>query len=427
VPPETPPVAPSPAARAAIWLVRGYKRFLSRPFHLVFGPWCGCRFTPTCSEYARQAFATHGFWRGGWLALRRLLRCNPLFAGGVDEVPRKVGGAPAGGAPSARATLTVITGVTAVGKTAFAVERALATNAEIVSCDSLLVYRGLDIGTAKPTAAERAAVRHHCVDIAEPDAPFSVRDYIAAARAAIGDILSRGKNVIVTGGSGFYLKAFFAPVTDDVAVPPEVAERVRAIAATGGLDALTAALLPFAPDRPAFLDWANPRRVAKALERCLAAGRPLAELHAEFLRRPAPFADFATRAILLERDPADLAARIERRVAAMLAAGLVDEVRTLRDAGKLPAGSPAGSAVGYRETLAWLERTGGGSGQWSVASGQWTVASGQWTVGSGREAVGGGQDIAGLAAEIALHTRQLAAKQRKWFRTQITADEVVRL
>jgi len=81
------PMASSPAARAAIWLVRGYKRFLSRPLHLVLGPQCGCRFSPTCSEYAWQAFATHGFWRGGWLALRRLLRCNPFFAGGVDEVP----------------------------------------------------------------------------------------------------------------------------------------------------------------------------------------------------------------------------------------------------------------------------------------------------------------------------------------------------
>jgi tRNA dimethylallyltransferase len=295
--------------------------------------------------------------------------------------------------------LLIITGATAVGKTARAIEHALATNAEIVSCDSLLVYRGMDIGTAKPTAAERAAVPHHCLDLAEPCVPFCVADYIDAARAAIAGIHARGKNVIVTGGSGFYLKAFFGAVTDTISIAPEIAARVRAIAAAG-LPALQEALLPFAPERPALLDWQNPRRVAKALERCLASGKPLAQIHAEFQARPGPFDAFTKHTIILKRTPADLVKRIEQRTRAMLDTGLVDEVRRLRDTGKLPANSPAAAAVGYRETLSWLEKE------------PLRTAS---------------KSTAGLAAAISHSTRQLAAKQHKWFRTQIPANETLHL
>ncbi|MDR2513504.1 MAG: tRNA (adenosine(37)-N6)-dimethylallyltransferase MiaA [Puniceicoccales bacterium] len=294
--------------------------------------------------------------------------------------------------PPAQPSLLIITGATASGKTDFALAWARAHNAEIVSCDSLLVYRGMDIGTAKPGANVRAAVAHHCLDLVEPDDVFSVAEYVRAASGAIRDIAARGRKIVVCGGSGFYLQAFYRAVAGSTPVPAAVEAQVRALAAEG-LPALVEALLPFAPEKPAFLDWQNPRRVAKALERCLAGRRPLAELYAEFLSARGPFDAFPKRTLLLERAPAELEARIKQRTQAMLRAGLVDEVRTLRDTGKLRPGTPASSSIGYRETLAWLETERGG--------------------------------LTALAEAITIATRQLAAKQRKWFRTQIPVDETL--
>ena len=116
------------------------------------------------------------------------------------------------------ADIFVITGTTAVGKTETALRWAETHNAEIVSCDSTNVYRGMDIGTAKPTLAERSRVVHHGIDLVEPSEKFSVGDYLAFAVPCVADILARGKRVLVTGGSGFYLKAFYAPVTDEIEV-----------------------------------------------------------------------------------------------------------------------------------------------------------------------------------------------------------------
>src|SRR5690606_26312154 len=116
----------------------------------------------------------------------------------------------------------VLTGETAVGKTELALAWAEANDAEIVSCDSTLFYRGMDIGTAKPSPAELARVRHHLIDIRPVDTPVDITEFTTLARAAVADILARGRRVLVTGGSGFYLKTFFAPVADDVAVPPQL-------------------------------------------------------------------------------------------------------------------------------------------------------------------------------------------------------------
>ncbi len=286
--------------------------------------------------------------------------------------------------------LHIITGPTAVGKTAAALAWAEENDAEIVSCDSLLVYRGMDVGTAKPTAEERAAVRHHCIDLVEPEAGFSVGEFVAAALAAVRDIQARGKRVLVAGGSGFYLKAFYQAVTDDIPVAEEIATRVRALQERG-ITALQTALEPFAPGRPAILDWENPRRVAKALERCLASGKPLEEIHAAFKAKPGPFAAWEKQTVLLERPPEELARRIAQRVDQMLAAGLVDEVRGLVARRKLLRGTPAAESVGYRETLDWLDAE-------ETAEEK-------------------------LREAIVTSTRRLAAKQRKWFRTQIPVDE----
>lgn len=283
--------------------------------------------------------------------------------------------------------LHVLTGPTAVGKTAWALRWAEANDAEIVSCDSLLFYRGADIGTAKPTAEERARVPHHLIDLCAITERMDVTRYVALARAAVADICGRGKRVLVTGGSGFYLKAFFAPVADAVTVPAEIRDAVAQLPLAAAVERLRG----LNPAGLGALDVANPRRVARALERCLATGRPLAELAAEFARQPAPFGEFRVALARLEREPADLDRRIGERVATMVRAGLVEEVRRLRAEG-LERNPSASRAIGYRETLALLD---------------------------GRLAE------PALAAEIAKNTRALAKKQRTWFRTQLPAHRVL--
>ena len=285
----------------------------------------------------------------------------------------------------------VLTGPTAVGKTEWALRWAEANGAEIVSCDSLLFYRGLDIGTAKPTAAELARVRHHLIDINAMTEPMDVTRYIALARAAVADISGRGRAVLVTGGSGFYLKSFFSPVADEVAVAPELRAEVAARLERDGLAALVTELLRLNAGELGGLDADNPRRVTRALERCIATGRTLAVLKTEFLARPGAFADWRVELVRLERPVEALNARIEARVAAMLSAGLVEEVRRARAAG-LELNPSAARAIGYREVLAMLD-------------------------GELREPE--------LAGEIAKNTRGLVRKQRTWFRTQLPEHRVV--
>ncbi|RXK56814.1 tRNA (adenosine(37)-N6)-dimethylallyltransferase MiaA [Oleiharenicola lentus] len=288
-------------------------------------------------------------------------------------------------------TIHVLTGCTAVGKTELALRWAEAHGAEIVSCDSLLFYRGADIGTAKPTRAELARVPHHLIDLCEITQRMDVTEYIARARAAVEDILGRGQAVLVTGGSGFYLKAYFAPVADEVAVPAEVRAGVQSRLERDGLAPLVAELRKLNPAGLGALDVSNPRRVTRALERCLASGRTLADLLADFAAQPSPFAAFEVRLCELVREPAELDARIGARVAAMLQAGLVDEVRGLLARGLKENPSVAG-AIGYRETVGLIE---------------------------------GRLPEAELAPLIVKHTRALVRKQRTWFKTQLPAHALV--
>jgi len=289
--------------------------------------------------------------------------------------------------------LHVLTGPTAVGKTARALRWAEANDAEIVSCDSLLFYRGMDIGTAKPSPAELARAPHHLINVCDCREQMDITRYIALARAAVDAIAARGRRVLVTGGSGFYLKSFFAPVADDIAVPPELRAEIAARLASEGLPALVAELraLNPAPQGLGALDIANPRRVTRALERCLASGRPLAALAADFARRPSAFADWRVQLTVLDCPREDLEKRIAQRTDAMLAAGLVAEVERLRAAGFERNPSAAG-AIGYRETLAMLD---------------------------------GKLARENLAAEIAKNTRALVKKQRTWFRTQLPPHKMV--
>jgi tRNA dimethylallyltransferase len=283
--------------------------------------------------------------------------------------------------------LHLLTGPTAVGKTEWALRWAEAHGAEILSCDSLLFYRGMDLGTAKPTLAERARVPHHLIDVCAPGEPMDIGRYVAAARVVVDALARRGRAVLVCGGSGFYLRAFLGPVVDTIEVSPELRAEVAALTPA----AACARLRELNPAGLDGLDEANPRRVTRALERCLAAGRPLAEMRAEFARQPGPFAEHAIRLTRLEREPGDLRERIGRRVDAMLAAGLVEEVRGLRAQG-LEANPSAARAIGYREVLDCLD---------------------------------GRLPPAELAAAIARDTRALVKKQRTWFRTQLPPHRVV--
>lgn len=286
----------------------------------------------------------------------------------------------------------VITGTTAVGKTETALRWAETHNAEILSCDSTNVYRGMDIGTAKPTAEERSRVVHHGIDLVEPSEKFSVGEYLAFAVPCVSDILAHGKRVLVTGGSGFYLKSFFAPVTDEIDVPASVREETELLLAQGN-DVAVKKLRELNPDGAPGFDWQNPRRVARALERCLASGKTISALREAMNLRMSPFSNYKIKTLLLRRSREDLNARIQKRVEQMIESGLIDEVQLLKRERGLRENTPAGNAIGYKETLAWLAQNKSGG-------------------------------VPALTEAIALSTRQLAAKQRKWFRSQIPIDEI---
>jgi len=280
--------------------------------------------------------------------------------------------------------LHVLTGPTAVGKTETALRWAEEHDAEILSCDSVCVYRGMDVGSAKPTAEEQRRVRHHGLDLVDPSERYSVSQYVETARAAIAGAHARGKRVLVTGGSGFYLAAFFGPVTDELEIPSAIAEEVRALHRQGLASLLLRLRELEGPKLPDWLDAQNPIRVAKALERRLASGRTLDSLRDEFLTRQGPFADHPVTCELLERPDAELKARIAARTESMLAQGIVEESERLL-AMRLDPELTSSRAVGYRAVMDWLE---------------------------------GGKRVArsGLAERINLDTWALVRKQRKWFR-----------
>lgn len=289
------------------------------------------------------------------------------------------------------ARIHVLTGPTAVGKTELALRWAEENDAEIVSCDSLLFYRGMDIGTAKPTPLELARIPHHLVDICGVTERMDVVKYVDLAREAVTDCHARGKQVLVTGGSGFYLKAFFAPISDGVLVPEILRAEVALQLEHEGLPAVLARLRQLNPGGIGELDTANPRRVTRALERCLASGRTLRELSVAFARLPGPFSNYDVRLCRLERAPEELRRRIAVRVDAMLHSGLIAEVSRLREAG-LTQNPSAASAIGYRETLAMLA---------------------------------GQLDRESLGPSIVQNTVALVKKQRTWFRTQLPSHREV--
>jgi tRNA dimethylallyltransferase len=258
---------------------------------------------------------------------------------------------------------------------------------EIVSVDSALVYRAMDIGTAKPPAAERAAVPHHLIDVVEPSERYSAARFVADARVAMEGVRARGAIPLLVGGTMLYFKALFDGLDTLPGADPALRAELDARAASFGWPALHAELAALDPPSAARIAANDRQRIQRALEVHRLTGRPLSAWHS------APAGERPPLVSLEPGERAWLHARIGERFRAMLAAGFVDEVRRLRGRGDLDPTLPSMRAVGYRQAWAALDRG----------------------------------DLDGLAASATAATRQLAKRQLTWlrsmpWRTVVAAD-----
>lgn len=277
-------------------------------------------------------------------------------------------------------TVVVVCGPTASGKTALAVELALRLNGEVVSADSMQLYRGLDIGTAKPTRDEMRGVPHHMLDVADPAEDWSVARYVAEAVPVVDGILARGKLPILAGGTGLYLDALiagrtFAPFPADTGLRQALERR----AGTEGLAPLYAELERADPAAAARVHPNDAKRIIRALEVCAATGETITA-HNERTRALPPRYG-AVKVGLRFADRGDMWKKIDARVDEMFARGLVEEVRGLMET--LPPNCTAMQAIGYKELAAALRE---------------------------------GRSPEEAGAEIKLRTRQYAKRQLTWFR-----------
>ena len=277
--------------------------------------------------------------------------------------------------------ILVISGPTASGKTALAVELALRHSGEVVSADSMQIYRHMDIGTAKPTREEMRGVPHHMLDVADPEEDFSVARYVELAAACVDGILARGKLPIVAGGTGLYIDSLlsgrtFARFDPDSPLRRELEEE---LARRGGA-ALLEELARVDPDTAARLHPNDGKRIVRALEVYRSTGTTLTE-HNAMTRSLPPRYDALTLTLAFQRRE-DMWDRIDRRVDRMMADGLAEEVRALLDSG-VPDRCTAMQAIGYKEMAAALRGDG---------------------------------DTARAAEEIKLRSRQYAKRQLTWFR-----------
>lgn len=248
-----------------------------------------------------------------------------------------------------------IAGPTASGKTALAVELAKELNGEVVSCDSMQVYRYMDIGTAKPTEEEQQGVVHHMIDVAEPDENFSVSCYCEMASPIVDDILARGKVAIIAGGTGLYMDALIKG--NDFAPYPATGarERLEKLADEIGMEAMLEKLREIDPDAAAKLHLADRKRIIRALEVFEETGETIT---AHNLRTQAIPPRYQPLWLGLDFDPRQaLYDRIDLRVGLMLEQGLVEEIRSLLARG-IPPKCTAMQAIGYKEFVAALEGNG---------------------------------------------------------------------
>ncbi len=243
---------------------------------------------------------------------------------------------------------TLLCGPTAIGKTTLSLAVSRGMNGEIISADARQIYRGLDIGTAKPSADELAAVPHHFIDELDPHESFSAGQFARAAEARMRQTMDRGHTPLVVGGSTLYIDALvngFAEIPD---VDPTIRDSLNRRLTQQGSETLFAELREVDPQAAATMDPTKSQRIVRALEVYHGTGRPLSHYHGN-RRKPA----FTYRGVILERKREDLYERINRRVNKMLEAGLVDEVRGLLDRGVDPECNSL-RTIGYREVVAYL-------------------------------------------------------------------------
>lgn len=272
-----------------------------------------------------------------------------------------------------------LTGATASGKTRVGVELARLLNAEILSLDSMAVFQGMDIGTAKPSAADREHVPHHLLDLVDPGDEFSLAQYLTAAHAKIVEVRGRGREVLFVGGTPLYLKALLRGLCQGPPPDWEFRQRIEDEIRETGLDALHRRLELVDPLAAAKLHPNDKRRIIRALEVLHQTGVPLSHSQTQFDERPA---QPARRVFVLNWPRAALHERIERRVEQMFADGLVAEVERLL-ATHASLGRTALQAVGYREVIEHLR---------------------------------GERDLAATIELVKARTRQFARRQETWFR-----------
>ena len=292
---------------------------------------------------------------------------------------------------STRPLAIALMGPTASGKTALALDWAERLGGEIVSVDSALVYRGLDIGAAKPDAAELARVPHHLIDVREPWQPYSAAEFAADARAALDAIVARGRVPILAGGTGLYFHALLHGLSAMPPADPAMRAVIAGEIASRGLPALHAELAAVDPVAAARIHATDAQRIQRALEVFRVSGRTISAWRAAPAAPRLPFR--VLKLVLAPPDRATLHQRIEHRFDLMLAAGFLDEVRRLRAAPALqnhphPLDLPAVRAVGYRQAWEYLDGQG---------------------------------DAADYRARAIHATRQLAKRQLTWLRGELDA------
>ena len=242
--------------------------------------------------------------------------------------------------------IIAIAGPTAVGKTALALSLAERLPGEIISCDSMQIYRGMDIGTAKPTAEEMARVPHHLINVVSPSSPYSSADYERDARLALADIEARGKTPVFCGGTGLYLESV---LYEGKLASPEANEAIRAALWQKSAEAVYAELQAVDPEAAASMHPNNRKRVIRALEVYLVSGKTKTEWDRENCRER--LIAGAELYVLTSSDREALYRRIDTRVDLMMDAGLLDEVRGLA----LDPATTAGQAIGYKEFYPYFE------------------------------------------------------------------------
>lgn len=248
--------------------------------------------------------------------------------------------------------IIAVAGPTASGKSALALELCKRLDGELISLDSMQIYRGLDIGTAKPTKAEQAEVRHHMIDICEPTENFSAAEFAERAHKVIADVQSRGKKAVLCGGTGLYLDTVLGRLDfGEIESDEKLRGELIAFAEKNGADALHERLREIDPQAAEKIHKNNVRRVARAIEIYELTGKTKTEHDREAI------SDSPYESLIIGLDYDDrevLYSRINRRVDAMIEAGLEGEVRSLVSRGLLSAESTAGQAIGYKEMLGYI-------------------------------------------------------------------------